>query len=104
VETSSPKGRVHRVPIWVVVDGEDVFVRSYLGAKGRWYREVLERPGAVIVGRRRIPVRAVRATDPNSKRRTSLGFKRKYRPGRSVDAMLRRSVLDTTLRLEPRTR
>jgi hypothetical protein len=104
VETTSPKGRVHRVPIWVVVDGEDVFVRSYLGAKARWYRELLERSGALIAGRRRIAVRAVRATDPNSKRRTTLGFKSKYRRGTSVDAMVRRSVLDTTLRLEPRTR
>lgn len=102
--TSSRSGRVHRVPIWVVVDGEDVFVRSVRGAKGRWYRELLVRPGALIAGRRRIPVRAVRAIDPTSKRRTTLGFRRKYRRGASVDAMVRRSVLDTTLRLEPRTR
>jgi hypothetical protein len=28
----------HRVTIWVVVDGHDVFVRSYHGPEGRWYR------------------------------------------------------------------
>jgi hypothetical protein len=101
VETTSPKGRVHRVPIWVVVDGEDVFVRSYLGASARWYREILARPGALVAGRTRIAVRAISATDARSKRRTTLGFKSKYRSGSSRDAMVRRSVLDTTLRLEP---
>ncbi|TMF27926.1 MAG: DUF2255 family protein [Chloroflexi bacterium] len=101
VETASPKGSRHRVPIWIVVDGDDVFVRSYLGKRGRWYREIQERPAALVSGSKRIPVRAVPATDAQSKRRTSLGFKRKYPKSGSLDAMLRRSVLDTTLRLEP---
>jgi hypothetical protein len=101
VETTSPKGRVHRVPIWVVVDGDEVFVRSYRGAGARWYREILARPGALVAGPTRIGVRAVQATDARSKRRTTLGFKAKYRPGSSRDAMVRPEVLDTTLRLEP---
>ena len=28
------------VVIWVVVADEEVFVRSWLGAKGRWYRDL----------------------------------------------------------------
>jgi hypothetical protein len=28
------------VVIWVVVDGDDVFVRSWLGTKGRWYKDL----------------------------------------------------------------
>jgi hypothetical protein len=101
VETSSPSGARHRVPIWVVVDGEDVFVRSYRGPRGRWYREIRERPGALIVGSERIPVRAVLADDETSKRRTSTALRRKYRKGTSLDSMLVPAVLDTTLRLEP---
>jgi len=27
IETRSPKGTVHAVPIWVVVEGDDVFIR-----------------------------------------------------------------------------
>jgi hypothetical protein len=43
----------------------------------------------------------VPATDPESIRRTSDGFVRKYKPGRSLDSMVRPEVLDTTLRLDP---
>ena len=32
----------HAVPIWVVRVGEDLYVRSYRGAQGAWYRRVLE--------------------------------------------------------------
>ena len=28
------------VVIWVVVEGDDVFVRSWLGARGRWYKDL----------------------------------------------------------------
>jgi hypothetical protein len=102
IETSSPKGTVHRVPIWVVVDGDDVFVRSVRGSRARWYRELLARPGAVVTRSRRIPVRAASASDPSSKRRMTLGLRRKYpTSGASLVAMVRPEVLDTTLRLEP---
>jgi len=102
IETTSPKGTVHRVPIWIVVDGEEVFVRSVRGERARWHRELLARPGAVITRSRRIPVRAVRAGDAGAKRRMTLGLKRKYpTSGASLVAMVRRAILDTTLRLEP---
>jgi hypothetical protein len=101
METRSPQGRVHSVPIWVVVDGDDVFIRTYRGKTSRWYRELLAAPGALVADGRRIPVRAVRAADSESVRRTSDGFRKKYRKGSSLDAMLRGSVLPTTLRLEP---
>lgn len=102
IETTSPKGTVHRVPIWIVVDGEEVFVRSVRGERARWYRELLARPGAVITRSRRIPVRAVHAGDAGAKRRMTLGLKRKYATsGASLVAMVRRAILDTTLRLEP---
>jgi len=102
IETISPKGTVHRVPIWIVVDGDDVFVRSVRGERARWYRELLARPGAVVTRSRRIPVRAEAAGDPAAKRRMTVGLKKKYpTSGASLLAMLRPEVLDTTLRLEP---
>ena len=101
IETTSPKGTKHSVPIWVVVDGGDVFVRSYLGDTARWYRELLARPGALVAGKARIAVRAEKATDPESKRRTSGGLERKYAKSGSLRAMLRPEVLDTTLKLVP---
>ncbi|OLC19020.1 MAG: hypothetical protein AUH33_06425 [Chloroflexi bacterium 13_1_40CM_68_21] len=89
------------MPIWVVVDGDDAFVRTYRGKTSRWYRELLAGPGALVLNGKRVPVRAVPATDPGSIKRTSDGYRKKYRKSGSLDAMLRRSVLPTTLRLEP---
>ena len=101
IETRSPKGTKHSVPIWVVVDGDDVFVRAVNGPTSRWYREIVAGPGALVVNRKRIPVRAVAAKDSVSVKRTSDGYRKKYRKGSSLDSMLVRSILPTTLRLEP---
>jgi hypothetical protein len=101
IETRSPKGTVHAVPIWVVVDGDDVFIRAVNGPTSRWYREIVAGPGALVVNGKRIPVRAVAAADSASVKRTSDGYRKKYRKGSSLDSMLVPLVLPTTLRLEP---
>jgi hypothetical protein len=55
-----------------------------------------------VIDGRRIHVSAVVATDPESVRRTSDGYRKKYKRSKgSLEGMLRRSVLPTTLRLEP---
>ena len=89
------------MPIWIVVDGDDVFIRTYRGKTSRWYRELLAGPGALAVEGKRVRVRAVPASDSESVRRASAGYRKKYAKSGSLDAMLRRSVLPTTLRLEP---
>jgi hypothetical protein len=101
METRSPKGTTHSVPIWIVVDGDDVFVRAVNGPTSRWYREILAGPGAVVVNRRRVPVRAIAAADSASVKRASDAYRKKYRKGSSLDSMLVPLVLPTTLRLEP---
>ena len=101
IETRSPKGTVHSVPIWVVVEGDDVFIRTYRGPTSRWYRELLAAGGALVVDGNRIPVKAIPAADATSVKRTSDGYRKKYRKGSSLDSMLVPSVLPTTLRLEP---
>ena len=106
IETTSPKGTVHRVPIWIVVDGDEAFVRSVRGARGRWYREIVGNPrGALHVGGRRVPVTAQSANDAATVARVSELLSRKYQdrwPGPTA-AMLREEVLPTTLRLAPDT-
>ena len=103
IETSRPGGRVHSAIIWIVVDGDDAFVRSWLGERGRWYREARENPEVVIlVGERRIAATAVSATDPESVRRCSEGYEAKYPKSKSTPLMLADDILETTLRLEPR--
>jgi hypothetical protein len=89
------------LPIWVVVDGDDVFIRAVRGSKSRWYRELMAAPGAVVANGKRIPVRAIAAADSESVKRASDGYRKKYRKGGSLDSMLVPSVLPTTVRLEP---
>ncbi len=101
IETSSNRGP-RRTIIWVVVEGDEVFVRSVLGEKGHWYRRAVADPEvSLIVNGEPLRFRAVPAHDPDSVERASNGFLAKYRPGPSLDAMVRDEVLATTLRLDP---
>ena len=102
IETRCPDGPLHSAIIWVVVDGDDVFVRSWLGARARWYREAVANPAVTIVaGDRRLPAVSAHATDPDSVRRCSDGFLSKYLKSKSAQSMVAEDILDTTLRLEP---
>ncbi len=101
IETSDERGQ-RRTIIWVVVEGGEVFVRSVLGEKGHWYRRAVANPDvSLIVNGEQHRFRAIPASDDDSVQRASNGFMAKYRPGRSLDAMIRDDVLATTLRLDP---
>jgi len=101
IETRAPDGAVHRTIVWVVVDGDEAFLRSVNGSTARWFRETLAGPGVVIhVTERSIAALAAPATDPDAIRRTSDALARKYEGhGASLESMLAPEVLDTTLRL-----
>lgn len=104
IETSrDAEAPVHRTIIWIVADESGhALVRSVRGRRGRWYRELVAHPlGAVIVGGRRIPVRAVPA-DAAGIEACSRLLREKHATARaSLASMLREEVLDTTLELEP---
>jgi hypothetical protein len=104
IETrASDDAPAHRVTIWVIVDGDDVFVRSYHGPEGRWYREISAHPDAVVhVDGESQAVRAVPVSDPESVQRANDGYRSKYADSSVVDSMLTDEVNPTTLRLEPR--
>jgi hypothetical protein len=104
IETSrGPDAPVHRTIIWAVVADGDVYVRSLRGERGRWFRELMANPDAVLhVEGEAIPVRAVRADDPESVERATDGFRRKYGKSRSLDSMIRDEIAPTTVRLDPR--
>ena len=102
IERSRQGGPVHSAIIWIVVDGEEVFVRSWLGERGRWYREARAHPEVAIrAGEQRIAATAVVATDADSVRRCSAGFQAKYPKSKSTPMMLADDILGTTLRLDP---
>ncbi len=103
IETSrEPGAPVHRTVIWIVVDGDAVYVRSVRGRSGRWYRELTANPrGAVHAGGRRVAVDARPAADDISNARVSVLLRQKYEqrwPGPTA-SMLREEILPTTLRL-----
>ena len=102
IETRSASGEVHRTIIWTAEQDGELYVRSYLGPRGRWYREAMADPDvAILVNRRRIEARAVPATDPTSIEACSSGLTAKYPRSQSLRAMLVDEVLPTTMRLEP---
>jgi len=86
-----------------MVDGRDIFVRSWKGDRGYWYQSATEPDAevALIIHRRRVPVSVHLATDDDSVSRCSEQLRRKYRRSPSMAGMLRPEVMGTTLRLEP---
>jgi hypothetical protein len=102
IETALPGGPAHRTIIWVVVDGDDAFVRSVNGATARWYREAVANSKVTIYASGvTLQARAIAAVDPSSIRRTSDALARKYAGRDGIEPMLMAEVLDTTLRLAP---
>lgn len=91
------------VAIWVVVADDAVFVRSFRGARGRWYRDLAAGGEGMLEGAgRQLAVQAIPEHDPTAIERVSGEFLRKYGPGPYAEAMVKQEILATTLRLEPR--
>ena len=102
IETYSATGQAHRIIIWVVVEDQNVYVRSWLGLKGRWYQEIKANPnGAIHMDGQRLPVHAVPVTDEAIITRVSNNILRKYHRSSSANGMVRQEILSTTLRLDP---
>jgi hypothetical protein len=103
IETVSPKGTKHSVPIWIVVVDGVPYLRSVRGPKGRWYRELLARgEGAIVAGGKRTAVKAKKDRTKAAIDGTSEALRRKYKTsGQSLASMLRPDTLGTTVRLEP---
>jgi hypothetical protein len=91
------------VVIWVVVADDEVFVRSWRGAEGRWYRDLAAGgPATLEYAGRRLAVQASPADDQDAVARVSREFLRKYQRNNHAQEMVRSETLPTTLRLEPR--
>jgi hypothetical protein len=91
------------VPIWVVRDGDDLYVRSFRGSAGAWYRAArASHEGRIRSGGVNKDVTLVEVTDPGVNDRIDTAYRTKY--GRYsasyVDPMV--ASRDTTLKLVPR--
>jgi hypothetical protein len=91
------------ITIWVAVAGDEVFVRSVRGPKGRWYRELAAGgPAELDLAGRKLAVQAIPAKDEAAIGQASREYLRKYRTSPYAQSMVRADTLPTTLRLEPR--
>jgi hypothetical protein len=103
IETQSSTGDVHRTIIWVVVDGEEAYIRSVKGEGARWYREALARPDvSILADGRAVAVTAVPAVDEASIASCTEALTAKYARDPALRLMLRPNTLPTTLRLDRR--
>lgn len=102
LETAATGGPSHRTIVWIAVDGQDAYVRSVLGERGRWYREAIELGSLVLhVGDTAIPARVIRVDDPGETARATAALAAKYDGDPDLPPLLRPEVLPMTLRLEP---
>jgi hypothetical protein len=102
IETQAPDGPAHRTIIWIMVEGDDTFVRSVMGSRGRWFREATANPAvAVHVGGQRIAATAIPANDPDSIDRINRALTAKYTGIEGYDSMFEPDALPTNFRLEP---
>jgi hypothetical protein len=91
------------VPIWVVRVGDDLYVRSYRGADGGWFRHLRERDrGRIRAGGVEREVAVAAAADEVDDA-VDEAYRGKYgRYGsRLVDPMIAAPARGTTLRLAP---
>jgi hypothetical protein len=92
------------VPIWIVQVGDELYVRSYRGPSGGWYRLArFSRNGRIRAGRDEFRVRFSEVAAPELRAQIDEAYRVKYgRYGsRYVTAMTSDSVAETTLRMEP---
>jgi deazaflavin-dependent oxidoreductase (nitroreductase family) len=72
-------GKEHPVTIWVVTEGQRLFIRSGQGLKRHWPQNLLARgEGELQLGKVRVKVTPGLVTDPAEARETSALYKKKY--------------------------
>jgi len=90
------------VTTWVAVAGDEVFVRSVRGPKGRWYRDLAAGgPAELEFAGRKLSVQAIPANNEAAISQASREYLRKYKTSPYAQAMVKAETLPTTLRLEP---
>ncbi len=92
------------VPIWAVRVGDDLYVRSWRGHGGAWFRAALaRREGHIQAGGVEKDVTFVAETDPGINSQIDATYRTKYRRYASyVPPMISPEARATTLKLVPR--
>jgi hypothetical protein len=100
-----PDGTLRRpTPIWVVRVGNDLYVRSYCGRDGRWFRAAqATHAGRISAGGVEKDVRFLESGDEATNEAVDRGYLAKYgRYGaRYTDPMVAAEARTTTIKLVP---
>ncbi|MFI6742818.1 DUF2255 family protein [Nonomuraea sp. NPDC050451] len=93
------------VPIWIVRDGDDLYIRSYRGTDGTWYRTARASHHAhITAGGIDKDVALAEENDPGVNDRIDAAYRTKYRRygGTYVATMVAAQARATTFKLLPR--
>jgi hypothetical protein len=94
------------VTIWVVRNGNDLYVRSYRGRGGSWFRAAHARhEGRIRAGGVEKDVTFVEETDPGINDQLDAAYRTKYRRygARYVDSIVGPEARAATIKLVPRS-
>lgn len=98
----APGHPVVRAPIWIVAVDGDLYVRSWKGEAGRWYRRAQRYgTGSIAAAGLEHPVRFVPVAEPGLAAEISRAYLHKYGDSSYSRAMTRPPATDTTMRVEP---
>jgi hypothetical protein len=102
IATTDPDGTLHPfVVIWVVRVDRDLYVRSFHGTGGAWFRQVQASPGGRIrVGELDLEV-IFRAATPDDERTISDAYRTKYATSPYMESMVGSKAGDATMQLVP---
>jgi hypothetical protein len=92
------------IPIWVVRDGDDLYIRSYRGSDGAWYRTARASHHArITAGGIETDVALAEESDPGINDRIDAAYRTKYdrHGGTYVTPMVAAQARATTLKLLP---
>lgn len=94
------------VTIWVVCVGDDVYIRSWKGEGGAWFRATkVHHAGHIEAAGVAKDVTFVAETDADTNDRIDAAYRAKYRQhgGRYVDPMVAPTARAATIKLVPRS-
>ncbi|MEV0563655.1 DUF2255 family protein [Dactylosporangium sp. NPDC050588] len=91
-----------RTPIWIVAVDDDLYVRSWKGDAGIWYRRARQHgTGSIIAAGHRQNVRFIAVDEAGINARIDQAYRYKYGSSSYTTAMTGPPVNTTTMRLDP---
>jgi hypothetical protein len=101
IEVPAPDRAPVRVPVWLVATGDQLYLRSWKGDAGLWYRRARRYgEGTLLWHGRRYAVRFVPVSDPDIEAAIDEQYLAKYRRSQYAEAMIRPPATGTTLRVD----